>query len=61
MLTVQEILPNKLRQKFICGYVEVNPNTELSWRKKLLFKLWGGERYDSRASIENALHSHKVL
>ena len=60
MLTVEELLPRKLRRRFTTGFKKVYPNEEVSWRKKLLFIVWGGERYDTRASIGKVLHPHEV-
>ena len=60
MLTVEELLPNKRRRLYTTGKKEVFPNEKVSWRKKLQHKFWGGERYDSRASIEKVLHPHQV-
>ena len=64
MLTVEEFLPRKLRRHYICGYKKVKPNKEISWpRQKLIefqFFIWGGERYDTRASISKVLYPKKV-
>ena len=60
MLTVEELLPRKLRRRFITGYKEVYPNRKLSWRKKFLFIVWGGDRYDTRTSIGKVLNPHEV-
>ena len=46
MLAVEELLPQKLRRHFTSGYKEVDPGDELLWRKKFMFKLWDGEKYD---------------
>ncbi len=61
MLTVEELLPRKLRRRFTTGFRKVSPNKDVSWRKKLLFIVWGGERYDARASIGKVLHPNEVL
>lgn len=60
VLTVEELLPRKLRRRFTSGYKEVYPNNKISWRKKILFIAWGGDRYDNRASIGKVLHPHEV-
>ena len=60
MLTVEELLPKRLRSHFTTGYKDVYPNETASWRKQLHFIFWGGERYDTRASIEKVLHPHEV-
>ena len=60
MLTVEEVLPRKLRCWYTTGFKEVCPNKEISWRDKLRFIVWGGERYDTRASIGKVLHPQEV-
>lgn len=60
MLTVEELLPQKLRRRYITGYREIFPNQKLSWSKKIQFIIWGGERYDTRASIGKVVHPHEV-
>ena len=60
MLTVEELLPKRIRRRFICGYKEVYPNQDLSWRKKFKFTVWGGDRYDTRSSIGKVLQPHVV-
>ena len=60
MLTVEELLPPKLRRRFTTGFMKVSPNKGVSWRKKFLFIVWGGERYNTRASIGKVLHPNEV-
>ena len=61
MLTVEELLPPKLWRQFTTGFMKVSPNKDVSWRKKFLFIVWGGERYDTQASIGKVLHPNEVL
>ena len=61
VLTVEELLPKKLRRRFITGYKEVYPNwRKSSWHKTFQFIVWGGARYDDRASIRKVLHPPEV-
>jgi hypothetical protein len=60
VLTVEELLPPKWRKRYTTGYKEVNPNESVSWSRKFGLILWGGERYDTRASIEKVLHPNEV-
>ena len=60
MLTIEEILLKKHRRKLISGFAEVFPNQSLTWREKVQFKLWGGESYSNRATIERILRPHEV-
>ena len=60
VLTVEALLPRNLRRRFTAGYKEVCPNMKTSWKKKFLFIVWGGERYDTRISIGKILHPHEV-
>lgn len=65
VLTVEELLPNKLRKKFRITYVEVKPNSRNSrfnsFIAKVGFYIWGGDRYDSHECISRALHPSVVI
>ena len=55
MLTFEELLPTKLRRRFVTGRKEVYPNKKPSIKKQLQHLFWAGEPYDTRASINSAL------
>ena len=62
---MEELLPQKLRNKFRSTYKEVFPNAQHSkfveWVTKIGFVIWGGERYDSPESISKVLHPSSVI
>lgn len=48
------------RHQFAIACREVGLYLKGLWRERILFVLWGGERYDTRASIEKVLHPQEV-
>ena len=61
-LSVEELLPNRLRRYFIREQVVVVPNRKLNIIEKLRFNVFGTEssRFDSEENISNALHPQPV-
>ena len=57
VLTFEELLPTKLRRRFVTGRKEIYLNKKPSIRKHLQHFLWAGEPYDTKSSINTALHS----
>ena len=55
VLTFEELLPTKLRRRFVTGRKEVYPNKKPSIKKRLQHLFWAGEPYDTRTSINSAL------
>ena len=55
VLTFEELLPTKLRRRFVTGRKEVYPNKKPSIKKQLQHLFWAVEPYDTRTSISSAL------
>lgn len=61
-LSVEELLPNKLRRYYIIEERVIFPNRNLNIVEKLRFNIFGSEssRFDSEENITNALHPQPV-
>ena len=55
MLTFEELLPKKLRRKFVTGYKEVFPNQRPTVMKQVQNLFWDGQPYDTKPNINSAL------
>lgn len=55
VLTFEELLPTKLRRKFVTGFKEVFPNQKPTIMKHLQNLFWDGEPYDTKRAINSAL------
>jgi len=62
VLSVEELLPIKMRRYFIREEFTVVPNRKLSYLEKLRYMAFGSEssRFDSQETISNALHPQPV-
>lgn len=60
-LSVEELLPQRVRRWFIKGKFTVLPNRKLNMVEKIRYEIFGAEdRYDSPDNISNALHPQPV-
>ena len=55
-LSVEELLPTRLRRHFIIGGQEVLPNQAIGPIETLRHKVFGSDRFDSAENISEALH-----
>ena len=49
------------RRRLTLACREIGSYLKGLWRERILFVLWGGERYDTRESIKKVLHPHEVI
>ena len=62
VLTVEEILRSiKLfRASFSTKYTKVHPNWKETWRQRIHYFFWGGEKYDTQDSVQKVISPQPV-